>query len=441
MKQHIIFTLVLYLVSVSITGQTLNLKKNQHHFLFSFKSDSYLISRDSIFCLTKQNNDFPKPHNLSLNKFKFISKDSIGYLKNRSGGVVYSFNGERFNRLDKSFEFKTQNFSYSFLHENKLMDFGGYGLFTFKNIITFFDFDKRETDLYPQKSSYEDSPFPRHKMIGQYINSELYIGPGYGVKTNEINPLMKYEMINDYWKFSFDSSTWKKLGNGKINITFPTYFTIDNFNQNTLLIDNQHVYEVDIKNNILILYPDAKINIVESLNKSNDEYNITYNKLKDGFYMIIDKTDLTSEVIFISRKDFLGNRKEFSSLYIEHNYLISSTIVGFLIFGFIVFILRFKNKNTAKKIQSNLITIRNEIKLEEFKILKRLVDASPNFINYSELFDVFPDHFGYESFQKKTRHSIIGIEKYLTKKMKFKPPIFEYRKNIEDKRQKQIRIK
>ncbi|NVK75293.1 MAG: hypothetical protein HWE24_17620 [Oceanospirillaceae bacterium] len=383
---------------------------------------------------------FPKPHNLSINDFKFISNDSIGYLKNRSGGVVYSFNGNDFNRLDKSFEFKTQNFSYSFLHDNKLMDFGGYGLFTFKNIITFFDIDKRETDLYPQKSSYENSPSSRHKMIGQYIDGELFIGPGYGVNFNQEDPLKNYGLKFDYWKFSFETSTWKKLGDGNIDISFPKYSTIDNYNQNVLLIDNHHVYEVDIKNNIIITYSDAKINFFESINKSNDEYKIIYNKSKDGFYIILDKIDYPSEVIFISRDDFLGSRKEFSSLYIEENDFPYHFLGGLLIVGLIVFYVKSK-KTTSKKIESNFKIIRNEIKLDDFRIIKRLVDASPNYINYSELFDVFPDHYGYESLQKKTRHSLLNIEEYLVHKMKLKSPIFEYRRNIEDKREKQIRIK
>jgi hypothetical protein len=33
------------------------------------------------------------------------------------------------------------------------------------------------------------------------------------------------------------------------------------------------------------------------------------------------------------------------------------------------------------------------------------------------------------------------LEEYLSQKMKIKTPIFIYRKNIEDKREKQIRIK
>lgn len=440
MNKYNLFKIVLFTFCGVSIGQTLNLKKNDRHFLFTFKSDSYLISRDSIFCVSNTRDGFPKPHNLSINDFKFISNDSIGYLKNRSGGVVYSFNGENFNRLDKSFEFKSQNFSYSFLNGKKLMDFGGYGLSTFKNIITIFDIDKRETDLYPQKSSYENSPSPRHKMIGQYIDGELFIGPGYGINLNQEDPLKNYGLIFDYWKFSFETSTWEKLGDGNIDITFPTYFTIENYYPNVLLVDYHNVYEVNIKNNIIVTYPDVKINIVQSLNKGFDEYKITYNRFKNGFYMILDKINHPSEVIFISKDDFLGSRKEFSSLYKKKNYFLYHILGGLSILFLIILFLKFK-KTTTKKIESNFNIIRNEIKLEDFHVLKRLIEASPNYINYSELFDVFPSHYGYESLQKKTRHSIVNLEEYLTQKMNCKYPIFEYRRNIEDKREKQIRIK
>ena len=156
--------------------------------------------------------------------------------------------------------------------------------------------------------------------------------------------------------------------------------------------------------------------------------------------MILDKINHQSEVIFISRENFLGNRKEFSSLYIEKTNFLYFAFVLLLIVGLIIFNVKSK-KTTFKKIESNLKTIRHEIKPEDFRILKFMVDASPNYINYSQLFNIFPDHYGYESYQKKTRQSIVNIEEYLTQKMKLKSPIFEYRRNIEDKREKQIRIK
>ena len=54
---------------------------------------------------------------------------------------------------------------------------------------------------------------------------------------------------------------------------------------------------------------------------------------------------------------------------------------------------------------------------------------------------MFPEYLGYESKKKKIRQSIITIEEYLNQKFKISTPVFTYRKNIEDRREKQIRIK
>lgn len=74
-------------------------------------------------------------------------------------------------------------------------------------------------------------------------------------------------------------------------------------------------------------------------------------------------------------------------------------------------------------------------------VLKKIIDSHPDYINYSELLDLFPEHLGYESKKKKIRQSINNLEEYLSQKTKTKVPIFIYKKNIEDKREKQIRIK
>jgi phosphoribosylformylglycinamidine (FGAM) synthase-like enzyme len=101
--------------------------------------------------------------------------------------------------------------------------------------------------------------------------------------------------------------------------------------------------------------------------------------------------------------------------------------------------LKLKVKNTHK-IARKINRIKEDMKLEDFKILTKLLESSPNFINYSELSDVYSEHLGYESKKKKTRQSISSLEEYLTQKLKIKYPVFEFRKNKEDKREKQIRI-
>ena len=426
----------------SAIGQIVKIPQNGNHFLFTYKNESYLIENEFIYNLTATKNLKPMLHGLVMKEYKFVSDGNVGYMKNASSGIVYSFDGNKFNRLDNSFDFKSQFRSFSFLHKNIIYDFGGYGLHSFKNFITYFNTAKKGTELYSQQSPVNESPISRDRMIAQYEENNLFIGPGHGININIENPYENSGFINDFWKFSFLTKTWKKLGEGLINAEYP-YDVIYDYNDHSLLISTKGIYEFDIKNNTLISYPNANIDIVKSLNKNNTLASITYNKAKAGFYLIIDNSMASSEVLFVSKHDFLGTKKLYSKLYNEpiSNWLYFLLLLIILIIISIVINLNKRKKSVAKIIISKIDILSIELKTDDFKVLKKIIDAHPEFINYSELLDLFPDYLGYESKKKKIRQSIINLEEYLSQKMKIKTPIFIYRKNIEDKREKQIRIK
>lgn len=100
-----------------------------------------------------------------------------------------------------------------------------------------------------------------------------------------------------------------------------------------------------------------------------------------------------------------------------------------------------RKKSVAQLIKSKNLEIQEELKIEDYRVLNKLLEAYPDYINYSELLDMFPDYLGYESKKKKIRQSILTIEEYLIHKLKINVPVFTFRKNIEDKREKQIRIR
>lgn len=423
-------------------AQIKHLSKHSNHYLFTYKEDTYLIENDSIFNLTQYQEGFPKLHGLVMSEYKFIETPKMGYMKNASSGIVYSFDGVDFNRLDHSFDFKSQFRSYTFFHDGQIMDFGGYGLHSFKNIITYFNLAKKETELYNQETPLESSPIARDRMIAQYLNNNLYIGQGHGVLPNIKHPYQNADLISDYWKFSFENNTWTKLGERTIDIAYP-YDVVYGFNNNSLLISNKAVFECDIKNNILITYPEANFGIIKSLNKINTLSSIAYNAKKDGFYLIIDKPMEVVEVLFVKHNEFLGKKKLYSKIYVEDSYLfqiIVVTIVVLLLIGAIFyFALRKKSVIQLIKLKENEIKI--ALKREDYKVLFTLVDSYPKYFDYSSLLDLFPEHLGYESKKKKIRQSILLIEEFLIRTYKLKGPIFVFRKNIEDKREKQIRIR
>tara|TARA_B110000503_G_C6776937_1_gene261702 strand:- start:156 stop:401 length:246 start_codon:yes stop_codon:yes gene_type:complete len=81
------------------------------------------------------------------------------------------------------------------------------------------------------------------------------------------------------------------------------------------------------------------------------------------------------------------------------------------------------------------------LKHDEYIILEKLIEVFPDYVNYSNFLDVFSVNLGYESKKKKVQHSIISLDKYLMKTLKTSSSVFIFKKNIEDKREKQVRIK
>jgi hypothetical protein len=440
---HILLLLLSSIGSHFAVAQSIEFSQNQYHFLFTFQNESFLILDDSVYCVSGDKEGFPKVNDFVMKEFKFVSNDSLGFLKNASSGVVYSFDGNEFKRLDNSFPYKSQFISFSFIHENNLMDFGGYGLHTYKNIITYFNLNKKETELYKVNTPIPFIPIPRDRMVGQYSNGNLYIGTGHGYSYVSENPYDIDIVINDFWKFSFNTNEWEKLGEGMFSPSNP-YSVMYDFNGNSLLLSTRGVHEYDIQNNILIDYPNADIDVLKTFHMSATLYDVTYNKMLDGFFMVINKQNRNAGVIFIKRTDFLGTKRVISPIYEANNTSngVLYAIIGMLVIITILSILVYKRKKktVADLILSMSDELQKELKSEDFKVLIKIASADPGFINYTELMDSFSNQLGYESKKKKLRLTLLFLEDYLEDKLKLESPVFKTRQNVEDKREKQVRL-
>ena len=441
----LIFLLILFVPGVTNPPiQTIIHKDSviyNNPYLFTFKNHTYLLNGDSILDLNDSKSIW-RSHDLSIDLYHFVSNDSVGYMQNRGKGMVYQFNQGSFNRIDRSFDHKSHNFSYSFIQDGELMNFGGYGLNTFKNHITYFNTAKGETEVIRQKSAFSDSPSQRFRVIGQHVGSKLFVGAGYGIDPDQEYPDDNYKMLEDFWAYSFDTDEWTYLGSKNLDLTFPDFEIVTDFGNTPLVLSEKAVFEADIENNLRIDYPKANLDLIKTIHKERQSWMITYNKAKDGFYILIDKTGGSSELLFIKTSDLLGTEKVISSLYKVQSYVLYYTTLIILLLGFVGYHLyRRQSRSNVQIINSNIETIRKELKLEEFRALLKILESHPQYLNYSELMDVFPDHLGYESKKKKSRTTILNIEEYLFQRFKLKKPLFAYRKNIEDKREKQIRFR
>lgn len=433
------FILLIFL-SIDSTSQTKNIQVKDDGFLFTYKDQSYIISGDSLYSNPTGSSWIGHKHNLIINDLVFFQDKNNGYLMHNSGGITYKFDGTNFSRIDDSFEFNTQYQSFPFLYKGGIYNFGGYGLFSFKNIITYFNEAKKETELFQVKTPLSENPIGRKKMFAQLVGNKLYIGSGFGYNTEIENGNRQSQIINDYWVFDFTNKEWKKLGEGNPYMKDDTYHLIYDFNGKTLVITNENIFTVDIKNNKVEFYDNANSDLIKSNKKIGARFLIIYNKSKNGFYMVLNKTNFKNKFVFISTKDFIGFPTRAESLYSVSDNSNYYYLFGALLIGIMGIVLITKKKNNFQKISLKRKEIDLILNEEENQILSLIVGSHPNFIPFPELMDVFESHLSYESRKKKLRHSLNQIEDKINGTLKSKNKIFEERKNKEDLRIKEIKI-
>jgi hypothetical protein len=341
--------IVLILISLNSYSQEFKSPILNGSFLFTHKGQSYIISGDSIYNNSNGLQWIAKKHNLIINDFAFISNGNKGYMMHNSGGIIYEFDGMNFKRIDESFEFNTQYQSFPFLYNGSIYNFGGYGLFTFKNILTYFNESKKETELIPTTTSISKSPYGRKKMFGQVIGDDLFIGSGYGYENEKENGNKKAIVLDDYWKFNLTTKEWDLLGVGKTFSEDDYYTIIYDFNGKNILITKDRICTIDINKNIIEFYDNANIDLVKSSSVNVSRAFITYNKSKDGFYMILKKPDLGNKLLFISTDEFLGKPTRSETLYSVEDNSILYYLLGGLIFLFALRTIKIISKKLVSK--------------------------------------------------------------------------------------------
>lgn len=436
-----IYFILLIVLTVETSAQNSSPRIQDGSFLFTYKDQSYIISGDSIYSNSKGTEWKGHKHYLKINDLIFFQDKTNGYLMHGSGGVIYKFDGTNFNRVDDSFEFNSQYQSFPFLYKGAVYNFGGYGLFTFKNIITYFNEAKKETELVQVKTPLSENPTGRKKMLAQLDGVHLFIGSGFGYNTGIEFGNKQSQIINDYWVFNLTSKEWKKLGVGTIPyLKDDTYHLIYDFYGKTLVIAYENVFVVDIKNNKVVFYDNANNDLLKSNKKDGARHLITYNRSRNGFYLVLDKPNFKNKIIFINAVDFMGNPTRIEKLYSINDNSNYYYLFGGLLIGIMGIILITKKKNNFQKITSKRKEIDLILNEEENQILSLIVGSHPNFIPFPELMDVFESHLSYESRKKKLRHSLNQIEDKINGTLKSKNKIFEERKNKEDLRIKEIKI-
>ena len=265
------------------------------------------------------------------------------YFVDRGCGIVYKWQHDSIIRIDHSFHHKNQFDGTVFMHNGSPYIFGGYGYFSYKNLMTSFDFTTKEwykvTTLGDQIPSGDLNRFAT--KLKEKLNFIVF-KPNYTGDSTQV--------------FSFDLNKlkWSVLGTLNLKVRFNDFF--DKSEPSPFLMTNRFFYYLDYANNKIskYLYPEnfQIENILETTNK-----------------IIAFSTSSNSSgnsVLVYNKRDFFKNKVATWPLLVPvvapYNYSrLVSIGMGFLVLILIYLILRRRKKSSAKT---------KELKVYEFKIVE-----------------------------------------------------------------------
>ena len=217
-KKLILLSLFLLLIINTSQGQKLKRYDDLLLFKDAQSQQPVIIINDSLVYKGKQL--IPFKHTEYPDKISEYLPFEIGkktYLVHQSCGPVLEFRNDSLVRIDHSFLQKNQYYPVPFTYNNEMYLFGGYGLFTYKNIITRYDFKSGEWNQVQTKGNM--IPEPRAVAYSLQDGNTLYV---FGGKTADDDNIPKFKAVQpQLWKLDLPTMTWSYVSQYNPNLLTP----------------------------------------------------------------------------------------------------------------------------------------------------------------------------------------------------------------------------
>lgn len=426
---------------------------NDQPLLFKESKTNEIIvidNEETIFKLYK-NVKIPLKHNGFPGKLKDYTSFSIKnqtYLVHKGCGPVLEYRNDSIVRIDNSFLHLNQMGSSNFVHKNEIYFFGGYGLFTFKNILTKYDFITREWLLIKTKNNYLVEPL----SDCFYYKNDLFFYVFGGYKQNDDgeniynnNILYRLDLRTFTWKkfrtnffnIGVNRSVVSKLGtsffeyNGELIINEDKKLFKINFSKNKVI---QFKTDVIIPSIHLIYNKNKVVSLIENYNHSNKQnFTISSFPIKD-----ILKNPISEEPFYYEEQPF---------------YLYGLGLVLFLGFGFFIYKKRkFISYYLNPSLPFQYWTLSQELYFkgkkvkhlseDDIKILNKIASYPNQFISlneFNEMFTIDYETENYAAIVKRREKKLEVFLKLLANVSSYDiKDLLHERKNEVDKRIKEV---
>ena len=178
-----------------------------------------------------------------LNHANFFTK-IVGnelYIISNGAGPVFKKSGNNFIRIDNSTLHKNQFGGARFVYNDKVHIYGGYGFWSFKNFITFYDENIKQWDIFYNNSKY--LPPGRWKPIYNLLDDKLYV---FGGRSGSAGTINQDESFSDIFYFDLINKEFISLGyiNKKLKTKY-SLFSQPKLDDNIFLIDNDNLTRIN----------------------------------------------------------------------------------------------------------------------------------------------------------------------------------------------------
>mgnify|MGYP003690800693 FL=1 len=298
---------------------------------------------------------------LNINQFERVNNsvaiaiDSIFYFISNTGGFVYRWHNDKLERIDHSYDHRSQMMSSIFTYGKKIYRYGGYGFFDARNFFTFFDIESNEWEV----EIIDEQILP----LGSY-DSKFFVDENYfykiGGKTTDPFDRTKSSPLKDVWRFNLIDNTWEHL------LDFD-YFETLTFSKNDFVMNNKfyfinqnQLYAFNLENNTFEQI--SNFPLIEKLVKN---YPI-FSKDTNLFYFTSSSNE--EKQISVNKYSTVGNFRVERQINTRNNTSSIIWIVGFLTVSLMTFnFISILNKKTKK--EKNIIFVtKNSINRGKKKI-------------------------------------------------------------------------
>ncbi|WP_298265676.1 hypothetical protein [uncultured Lutibacter sp.] len=302
-------------------------------YLDSFKAQSFPLKTDIEF---------------DLKSFTPLMVDSTPFFIHSKGGIVYKHRADSIVRIDNSFNHLMQTYSNIFSYNSTIHRFGGYGFWSARNFITYFDNTSTyEWDIVNPENSQE---LPEESMSGIHIliDDELYV-----FNSTYNNPLnrLEYSFNEKLWKYNFIEKKWTYLGDTEFINTIPTTHNIV-FDDKLIIFQYSKYIVVDLINNTVKEF--------EKTMKGQQVYHVLEPFFHNNRFYFFD-IDNSGQLYFsfASENEILG--KEINS---KHFYTNSLKVKTWVLTIFILILSYFIYKTTISiyRKRNKILLIENGLK-------------------------------------------------------------------------------